>query len=648
MKSQEFYQSFKQRKKDDHNFFYGLERNEPISSLLFYRNSIGDNSHQFDHNLMENTFYFPDASCSEIEINGGNPSYTKSIKEMIFSAAELHFSRVSTYEFECSLCHHRCSYNDRVSHIVSYHSRFLSEIFEANCTAIDDDNDFLNGLMLKLQFDSILTTPTKGYPPACKESCICAPSIYNKESNFDNEEEELNSPTSKKIYDTNQKISIRVQGALNPVLTKFVNNHQPIPPVCETQVPQELLIPENRNDSPQSTNNVDENTTNNSPKQPSAAALQPSPKTTNPTFINFNPGSPSKSSPPKQQPISQQPITQQQTNQTASQNTNTKSTETKKKPSPSNTSTANTSVKINSNDTSYQSSQIPVALLEQLSINNPRNSTPPKNRTKLVPYFDLIPTSIRSQIISNLAREFIKSYVSTTTFQIVKPLLQTKKKAHQKKMREEKAKKAKNEEKMRIAAMRQRKDNAIQKMSNDMVTPIIRSFIRSEIEDIFNQESKAIKEASQNISKIEQNEEIVKAPPPVVLSGLMGRTLNPNFLREKFANFNFQLDENNEPKIRFRINNQRCEALLYLATFRDFQALCSQSPMQIEYANVTLTPETEDNSTPYVSYAGQELMIICASTLDNFEEDKGISSLVSMCPVMCLENNANLANQNGH
>lgn len=650
MNSQEFYKSFKHRKKDDHNFFYGLERNEPISSLLFYRNTIGTNVHQFDQDFTENSFYFPDFPSNEIEINGGNPLYTKSIKDMIFSATELYFYRVSTYEFECSLCHHRCSYNDRINHMVSCHSKFLAENFEDNCAAIDDDDEFLNGLMLKLQFDSILTTPTKGYPPACQEACICAPPIFNKEADFDNEEEELETLNTKKRHDYNSKISIRVQGALNPVLTKFANNHQPLPPVSETEVSQELLIDESQNiDDSQTQNELDEITANTPPKQISANIPAPSNLSTPPYGKNIpQTNSPSKSSPQKQQNVQQQISSSvQQTNTNPPLNIQTKASERHKIPSPP--STSNTSVKINSTEqppssSPIQAPTIPDGLFEQLSIKDPRKPTPPKKTPKYVPYIESIPSSIRSKIISNLARDFLKSYVSTTTLQIVKPLLQTKKKQHQKKMREEKAKRAKDEERMRLAAMRQRKDNAIQKISNDMVTPIIRSFIRSEIEKIFKEESIAIKESLANTPKNDQNDEVIKTPQPVVLSGLTNRRhLSVQFLREKFAQFKFQLDENNEPKIRFRVNANRVEVLLYLANASDVNAICSQSPMQIEYVNVTLAPETEDNSTVLQSYAQQELTIIPATRhLENFAEDKGRSGFVSMCPVMCLETVTNI------
>ncbi|OHT17440.1 hypothetical protein TRFO_12405 [Tritrichomonas foetus] len=698
MNSQEFYDAFRKRKQDPHDFFYGLERNEPISSLLFYRQQSDPNNREFEHEFTENTLYFPDFSCNDIEINGigNNQKYTKSVRQMIFCAAEQHFSRISTYEFECSLCHQRCSINEKINHIISAHSKYISELFELNCTAIDQDNDFLNGFMTKLQFDSILSTPTIGYPPARNDACICAPPIFNPEFLHDDSDSTSNSGQNE------PKVSVRVQGALNPILTKFVSSHIPRPPTQDNQIVMDtnsifdalsldsasvidrsLVESTNNQQNGQSNNanssNVGNNSTANGMNSNPSAILnihnQPGAQNigiqrsqaafygnqnNNPAvssginlaetaigkqaqyFPAFNDYSQQMSKNNSEQQNPNQASNSHQ-NQNSNQHQNSHQNTHQHPPKPNSTPTRASHEKGSSNHSgnSQQTSNIPSIPEEILSFEDKdvRKPTPPKKIPKYVPYLESIPKEIRSIIISNLAKYFMRNYASSSCRQIVKPVLQTKKKQHQKKVREEKAQKAKNEEKMRLAAKRQRKESAIQKMSNDMVTPILRSFIRSEIEMIFKQEETAIKESKPAIEKIEQAEEIHKAPPPVVLSGLTNRRhLDIQFLRDLFANYNFQLDEYGEPKIRFRFNGNRCEVLLYFATVQDVLMIVSQSPMNIEFVTVTLTPELEDAHQQLVSYAGQEVKIIPSSKyLDNFYEEKGQNGFISMCPVMCLD-----------
>lgn len=638
MNAQEFYDAFQHRDKDQHRFFYGLEQNEPISSLLFYRNNPQPNSLQFDQEINENSIFFSDFPCSEIEINGPNPRYSKTIKDMVFSAAELHFFRINATEFGCSLCGHKCSYNDRISHIVSLHSKYLFELFEANCSMIDNDDDFLNGFMLKFQFDPILTAPTKVYPIAESGATICSPAICHIDKKDDNSDSGTVNPNSE------SKLSVRFKGAFNPVLTKFANNHKSVPLSPETSSHDDLLddhestkielgVVRNDEDALNSTSSIPERLTRTqivnliqsgsiagSSTQNSTEAELPTKTQPTPSTPDAQPSRPtSEIEQPTSAPSKQTPQSPKQT------------------PAPKTQDQRKPSRNISPSPGVSMPQKIPDDIFAQLSEKDVRKPTPPKKVPKYIPYIESIPKEIRQTIISNLAKQCIRSYVTNNAARALIPVIQTQKKRYKQDMRAKKAQKAKLEEQVRKDAMRQRRDTAIDKFSSEIVVPIIRSFLRSEIEAIFEQESVA----EQAIEKIEHPEEVNKAPPPIVLSGLTNRRhLNPMFLADFFSSYQFQLDENNMPKIRFRFNGIRCEVLLYFKSIRDVLRLLNQSPILIEYATVTLKVEEEDDTNHgLVSYSGQELNITSPSKyLTNFAETRGLNALVTMSPMIALEN----------
>ena len=72
-----------------------------------------------------------------------------------------------------------------------------------------------------------------------------------------------------------------------------------------------------------------------------------------------------------------------------------------------------------------------------------------------------------------------------------------------KQIKEEKAKKQRDEEKQRLMAMRERKAEKINKITGNILESIIRVFIKSEIKEIYSIESESI--AAENIQ--ENNEE---------------------------------------------------------------------------------------------------------------------------------------------
>jgi hypothetical protein len=264
----------------------------------------------------------------------------------------------------------------------------------------------------------------------------------------------------------------------------------------------------------------------------------------------------------------------------------------------------------------------------------PKPPPPPKPKPpKYVAFLDSIPTDLRDQVIAALSARFIRSFVENQTAVLIRPSLQTKKKQHQKRLRDERAQKARIEEKQRMTAMRQRRQVAIDRIADEVASPIIRSFIRAEIEAIFDEEAAIVRD--EQVVSLD-----AKIVPPVVLSGLSNRKhLNPIFLREVFSGFQFAVDDEGGPKIRFRYAGNRCDVLLYMASIQDVQRLVSQKSIAIDYVMVKLSVEAEDEAAVGLqNYTGQGVLLYPnARNVEDFHEKKGRRGLIGMSPVFNIE-----------
>jgi hypothetical protein len=255
---------------------------------------------------------------------------------------------------------------------------------------------------------------------------------------------------------------------------------------------------------------------------------------------------------------------------------------------------------------------------------------------KYVAYLETIAEPIRNSVVSTLSMRFLRTFVEAQCLQIVRPALQTRRKQHQKKVREAKAARAREEEARRVSEMRQRRQLTIDRLSEEIAQPIVRAFIRAEIAAVFAEEAALVKDEA-----VVALEATVSETPVVVVSGLQGaRQLSVQFLADQFPGYAFALDEDKSPKIRFRSNGSRIDALLYLTRREDVQHLIGQKTILIEHVAPKMTLGSEDEllASSLKSYTGQCLVMSPnARNVEDFVSARGRAAIVEMAPLCALE-----------
>ena len=202
-------------------------------------------------------------------------------------------------------------------------------------------------------------------------------------------------------------------------------------------------------------------------------------------------------------------------------------------------------------------------------------------------------------------------------------------------LREEKKIRVRNEGRKRVTEMRERRTARVNDLSEKMTQQIIRSFITSEIEEIFKEEMERVREEE---SKELPPADATESVPPIVAQGLMGnrRYLSRQYVIESFPGFRWACEENGEPKIRFRLNGNRIEVLLYLATNEDRRRVLLQGQMAVDYSTVTFSEVDEVvEETAFKLYTGQRIYLMkSAKNVSLVTETEGSAGYVEMCPVL--------------
>jgi hypothetical protein len=184
--------------------------------------------------------------------------------------------------------------------------------------------------------------------------------------------------------------------------------------------------------------------------------------------------------------------------------------------------------------------------------------------------------------------------------------------------------------------MRQRRQRTIDRLSEDIAQPIMRAFIRAEIAAVFAEEAALVRD--EGVVALDTG---VSETPIVVVSGLQGaRQLSVQFLADQFSGYTFAVDEDKSPKIRFRSNGSRIDALLYLTRREDVQHLIGQKTMVIEHVAPKMTVGSEDEflASSLKSFTGQcVVMSPNARNVEDFVSVKGTAAVVEMAPMCAME-----------
>lgn len=497
-----FLEDFKKRDSKANQFFYGFGRCHPINSFLF-KAPKNPSTELFCHSWWN----FPDSSQLSSPIMNGlsakvdsNYLFEKNEYFSMFScAAEIYTMKISPSQSKCTICNFNGNHDKVLSHIIENHSEELSKFLEPHSEYIDDDTEYMTGMLTKLQFDNEISLPKK-YQNRKQQFGLSftAPVIdfgesdnsYMYEDDDDDDDDEeyeedemtVNSKPNNVSSSSRQKQSTpssslsttnaipSLQNSSTPKIDSSSNsaiesiNHSPIIFYRgEKNAPLTHYVKKHRQNL-SSRFDMDDENQDLDQIPPPATLFMP--------FLDFYLKSPQKTN-SKQNNLNLLDDLDLNDYQISNSNSNNNNN--------------------NNND------------------NNKRKSKQPE----MIPYIQTIPSSIRATIIANLAKKFISNWASSQCLQIVKPLFHAKKKLRQKKLRDEKLTKARNEERQKLEAMRERRKISIDIMSKKVAEPLIRSFIRHEIEEIYKEVIKNFENQEKTI--VEEVKEKKDEPPPFIL-----------------------------------------------------------------------------------------------------------------------------------
>ena len=509
-----------------------------------------------------------------------------------------------------------------IDHIISQHSELLRRYLEPHMPFINKDDKAFHGIFTKCQFESLITPPSKPYQLNRGQSGNIVAPIITEHDEFDDSDnsgdqsdvEGLQKYCDPLFYPGQYRVHYH-DSYVSP-LTKFSRDHRPVNPIksgeAVTEDAEKLeMITEDFDKKEYILEQVNQLYMPVTEQQTKLQQMQQM----------------------QQQQQALQLLQQQEFADYGSQGKNKSSNN--KNQTKSNQSLAN------SNVNSIESKMLAIELAEKEEKNKAKQLQQQKEeqmKPKSIPYLSTIPSNLIDDVLNSIADKYIGEYVESTTLGLVKPQLTTARKAHIKRMRDEKQQRIRAEEKKRIEALKERRMETITKVSQQITIPLIKSFIRQEINQVFEEEvkkhEKELEEDKKPLLKKSQN----GLPDPVVVTGLTSKKyLSLNFLYDLFSNLNFVLDENKKPKIRFRSRYQQCEVLLYLANEQEVMKALSMSPLHIEYWTTAIIKiDTEPPPEVYWSaYTGQQFIEIqLGNNTEKIHNDGGLflyKQMSSLC-----------------
>jgi hypothetical protein len=266
----------------------------------------------------------------------------------------------------------------------------------------------------------------------------------------------------------------------------------------------------------------------------------------------------------------------------------------------------------------------------------------PKQRRKargpqFVPFIETIPSEIRDFVIKSVANSFVVSFATQNCAGIVGPLVNQKKKQMQRKLKEAKAHRARIEEKQKMDAMRERRIRKINDLADVTSGQFVRGFIVGEIGKIYKDLEV---EFAKETESAETGDDSGCEPVPIAANGFVygKRPINQKKIVDAFNGLRFSMDENGEPKIRYRFVGNRIEVLLFFATKEDARRALLQGTIQIDgYTTVQLSAADNLEHQVMESYTGQRILFVgMPKNMETLCISKGIMGLLDMCPIADL------------
>ena len=586
------------REREGESFVYGFGKTQPRCPFLFEVNSesrlfrINQNDEFLDGPL--DNFYIDDLSS---EYN-----YANCLPFFFYSATEAHVKRISVKKYKCTICGYESTRSNVIDHIISQHSDKIRTFLEPHLPYINKDDKPFSGLFTKCQFEALITPPSKPYQMNRGQGGnICAPIITDHdeydECESQNEKSDTESTVGQKYIDPlTQPEQYRVHyedGFIAP-LTKFARDHRPMPIESEE---------EDGNEENAKLESITEDFDRKEIILESVNAF-------------YMPVSEQQ-----QSLLLQQKLQQKQETQEKQQAATVQATPKKQQQNAVNKQIEDTMKAL---ELAEKKSEIEEKMKKEAK-------EPPK--PKYIPYINTIPTNIIDDVLKIIADKFIGDYVEPNTLVISKQQLTAAKKAHSKKMKDEKLARQKAKEKKRIEEMKERRAETIKKVTQQIATPLLRSFVRQEINEIFGEEMKAAAKAKE-VPKCKATSGGLLSP--VVVTGLTSpKHLSLHFLYELFSNLNF-VYEDKKPMIRFRVRNQMYEVLLFLANEQEIMKAEAMSPLQVgmSTAEIKMDKEVTLDGT-WLTCTGQKIIEFTLSkNMEGIHKNGGLLLLEQMSP-MC-------------
>lgn len=253
---------------------------------------------------------------------------------------------------------------------------------------------------------------------------------------------------------------------------------------------------------------------------------------------------------------------------------------------------------------------------------------------RFVPFIETIPEVYRDLVVHLMARSITDDWAKSYLPSIVRGVVTNRKKEYQKRLREEKKMRVRNEGRKRITEMRERRTARVNDFAEKITQQLLRTYMANEIAQIFVEEVERIREEEAQELPPGDSTEVV---PPIIAQGLIGhrRYLSRQYVVESFPGFRWALEENGEPKIRFRLNGNRIEVLLYLATKEDRRRVLLQGQTVVDYSTVKFSETDDSIDDAFELYTGQEIYIMkSAKNGVTIAVTQGRSGYDDMCPVM--------------
>ncbi|EAY04095.1 hypothetical protein TVAG_483320 [Trichomonas vaginalis G3] len=594
----------------DTGLCYGLGRSEPYVPFLFKSNSF----FSYDWSPSIDGIRINPKQKRKISrlLNNVSNDYYQSSMSFICSVAESYIFRASLDEWECNICHARFQQEDGIQHVCDCHPAIFADSLQKHIDIISNENDSINNMTTKLQFDATAVQPSTPFEPVLQQRMqIKAPYLSEDDISFD-EEEDSDDLDFREHLDSQfpqfSNADYPIDMPIPPVISNVLRSPSIDVRQCVTKTRLLNYDQEDMNradtllkplidliSSPFQPQSSTENQSKNSSKQqPKKTQQQASPQIT------------------QSQPI--QPQAQQQQNSQNSQPIQPNL--------PQNVPTTSKSEPIRPADTkdTKEPPKTPKSSIHDLTpdemkefegLDHPKKSKKP-SPPKTISFIETIPEDIQNEAIESVVELLLNNYVESNAMHIIKPTLSNRKKEMAKRAKEEKELKKRQEDQKRKQAFQQKRQECLDKMASCVSIPLIRSFVLSEIENIFEDEKKKlIAEAEKETTELTQ---MGNLPPPILVSGLLSYSSNKiSDIIQLFSNCEFVKDEENNPKIRFRLVGNRMDVLVYLQNKADVKKMLEMTnPMMVNCQQVSLSVEHRQPEMPEIfkCYTGQEMVIL--------------------------------------